>query len=136
MKYLFSITLIFLLIGCSINNHITYDKKLNGTWIPVKQELAGKELPAALYANYTLIIADSIYKYTELDKEILQFQKGKIDIYGKDGINAGKHYTAIYKIENQQLIICYNLSGDSYPSAFETASNPKFFLSVFKRKNE
>lgn len=58
-----------------------------------------------------------------------------MDIYGKDGVNAGKHYTAIYKYDNDQLIICYNLSGDSYPESFATNNRPTLFLSVFRREN-
>jgi hypothetical protein len=57
-----------------------------------------------------------------------------MDIYGKEGVNAGKHFTAIYKIENGQLTICYNLSGDGYPEAFETNTKPTLFLSVFKKE--
>ncbi len=56
-----------------------------------------------------------------------------MDIYGKEGVNAGKHFTAIYKYDNEQLTICYNLSGDSYPKTFETKSKSRLFLSVFKK---
>ena len=57
-----------------------------------------------------------------------------MDIYGKQGVNAGKHFTAIYKLENELLTICYNLRGDSYPAAFETKGKPTLFLSVFKKE--
>ena len=57
-----------------------------------------------------------------------------MDIYGKEGINAGKHFTAIYKYQNNQLTICYNLKGDSYPTAFETSAGPTLFLSVFQKE--
>ena len=56
-----------------------------------------------------------------------------MDIYGKEGVNSGKHFTAIYKFEEGLLTICYNLSGDRYPEAFETKGKPMYFLSVFKR---
>jgi uncharacterized protein (TIGR03067 family) len=57
-----------------------------------------------------------------------------MDIYGKEGVNNGKHYTAIYKLENGQLSICYNLKGDSYPGSFDTKGKPLFFISVFRKK--
>ena len=57
-----------------------------------------------------------------------------MDIYGKEGVNTGKHFTAIYKYENDQMTVCYNLVGDSYPETFETKSKPTLFLSVFKRE--
>lgn len=56
-----------------------------------------------------------------------------MDIYGKEGVNTGKHFAAIYKLNNEKLTICYNLNGDSYPSDFETKSRPALFLSVFKK---
>ena len=70
-----------------------------------------------------------------VDKGILKYKGGQMDIYGKEGVNAGKHFTAIYKMENERLTICYNLKGDVYPSNFETKSAPTFFLSVFKKNN-
>ena len=57
-----------------------------------------------------------------------------MDIYGKDGVNAGRHFMAIYKIENGELSVCYNLAGNGYPEAFETTSKPMLFLSVFKKE--
>ncbi|MBI1770354.1 MAG: hypothetical protein HYR67_18445 [Bacteroidetes bacterium] len=108
---------------------------INGTWTPVTQELGGTQLPATTFENQKLIINDSTYIFSaeSIDKGVVKYSDDKMDIYGKEGVNAGKHFTAIYKYENEQLTICYNLSGDSYPDAFETNGKPKFFLSVFKK---
>jgi len=116
---------------------VTQTNNLNGTWIPVKQETAGKELPKAVYEKQKLVISDSNYTFTaeSVDKGIVRYGKGdKMDIYGKEGVNTGRHFAAIYKFENEQLTICYNLVGDSYPEAFETKSKPTLFLSVFKKQ--
>jgi uncharacterized protein (TIGR03067 family) len=109
---------------------------LNGTWTPIKQEIGGKDLPQVVFQTQKLIITDRIYTLTaeSIDKGTLKYKDGQMDIYGKDGVNAGKHFTAIYKIENDQLTICYNLKGDVYPSSFETKSAPTLFLSVFKKQ--
>ncbi len=56
-----------------------------------------------------------------------------MDIYGKEGANAGKHFTAIYKYEMDQLTICYNLLGNDYPASFETNGKPMYFKSIFKK---
>ncbi len=117
------------LTGSKTNN-------LNGAWKPVSQEFAGKPFPASVYEKQTLIIKDNTYVVTaeSVDKGELKYGEGnKMDIYGKDGVNAGKHFTAIYKYENGQLTICYNLAGDSYPERFETKPNTLLFLSVFKK---
>ena len=64
----------------------------------------------------------------------MHYEAGKMDIYGKEGVNTGKHFTAIYKLEKDEMTICYNLAGDSYPLDFETKSRPTLFLSVFKKE--
>ncbi|HVM88733.1 MAG TPA: TIGR03067 domain-containing protein [Puia sp.] len=108
---------------------------LNGTWIPVKQELNGAPLPEASFEKQRLIINDTSYTFVaeSTDKGTAKFIDGKLDIYSKEGVNTGKHFTAIYKFENELLTICYNLAGNSYPETFDTKGKPLFFLSVFKK---
>jgi uncharacterized protein (TIGR03067 family) len=104
--------------------------------VPVKQELNGTLLPVDAFKNQKLTINDSVYTYTaeSIDKGIIKYQDNKMDIYGKEGVNTGKHFTAIYKLEDGQLTICYNLSGNNYPETFETKGQPAFFLSVFEKE--
>jgi uncharacterized protein (TIGR03067 family) len=116
--------------------------KLNGTWIPVKEEIGGTSLPATAFATQTLIIMDTTYTFTaeSVDKGVLKYDKEKMDIYGKEGVNAGKHFTAIYKFipdsanKGEQLAICYNLTGSGYPETFDTKGQRTFFLSVFRKQ--
>lgn len=114
----------------------TGPKKLNGTWVPVRQELAGNAVTKSFYAKQKLIIRDSTYvvEAESIDKGKIYISKNKIDIYGKDGVNKGRHFTAIYKIENNQLIICYNLGGIGFPESFITEGKPQYFLSVYKKE--
>lgn len=109
---------------------------LNGTWIPVKEEIGGAALPPAAFATQKLVISDSNYTFTaeSVDKGVVMYNDDKMDIYGKEGVNTGKHFTAIYKYEDGQLTICYNLRGDSYPEAYDTKGKPLFFLCVFKKE--
>jgi uncharacterized protein (TIGR03067 family) len=137
MRSILFIALIILGLSCGSTKYaIMPPKKLNGTWIPVSQELGGKPLPKAMFGNEKLILRDSTYTLTAggVDKGILKCSDNKMDIFGKEGVNAGKHFTAIYKYENGQLIICYNLKGDSYPEAFETKAGQLLFLSVYKKE--
>ncbi len=117
-------------------NTSNQSNNLNGNWIPVKQEIGGTSLPASVFEKQKLIINDSNYTFTaeSVDKGVIQYKDSTMDIYGREGINAGKHLTAIYKYQNNQLTICYNLKGDSYPTAFETSAGPTFFLSVFEKE--
>jgi len=131
MRHFLITAVILIAFGCG-----TKDKySLNGEWTPVRQEIAGNDLPKTLFEKQKLVISDSIYTLSaeSVDKGILNYKDGKMDIYGKDGVNAGKHFTSIYKFENGQLIICYNLTGDSYPETYETKSKPTLFLAAFKK---
>lgn len=136
-KSFITICLLVCYIGCASKTTST-SQSLQGTWIPIKQEMGGKDLPAAIFEKQKLIINGNTYTLSaeSVDKGTLEYQNGKMDIYGKEGVNVGKHFTAIYKLENEQLTICYNLKGDAYPSAFETKSSPTFFLSVFEKEKK
>ena len=97
--------------------------------------MGGTSLPKAALQQ-KLIIDDNGYTVIaeSTDKGLIKYKDDdKMDIYSKDGVNAGKHFTALYKYQGGQLTICYNLTGDSYPQAFETKGKPTFFLSVFER---
>jgi uncharacterized protein (TIGR03067 family) len=132
-RFLIVALISILIAGATTKNTFMNSDKLNGTWIPVRQEMNGKDFPRAAFENYKLTISeDTLYTYGN-DSGSLQYDNGKMDIHGHHGPNQGKHITAIYKLENEQLIICYNLAGDSYPSDFETKSTPMLFLSVYKK---
>jgi len=136
MRQLFILTFLCLAFGCATSKKTSLNSNvLNGSWTPIKQEIGGKELPAIAFQKQKLIINDSNYTFSaeSVDKGTLKYQSGQMDIYGKEGVNTGKHFTAIYKLDNKQLTICYNLKGDDYPLTFETKSKPTLFLSVFKK---
>jgi len=137
MRSIIFISLLIFGISCSSTKNTTsHSNKLNGTWIPVRQEMGGAALPIASFDKQKLVISDSNYTFTaeSVDKGIAQFNNGKMDIYGKEGVNTGKHFMAIYKYENDLLTICYNLKGDGYPEAFETKSKRLLFLCIFKKE--
>lgn len=109
---------------------------LNGDWVPVRQELGGQELPASIFANQKMVLADSNYTVMaeSIDKGVVHYQKGRMDIYGMQGVNKGKHFTAIYRQDGDELWICYNLGGESYPESFNTRGHRFFFLSIFRKQ--
>ena len=138
MRLITSFSLLILCAGCSSTKNLKMKPdELNGTWIAVNQEIGGRSLPKSVFGKQQLIIAGREYTFIaeNVEKGELNYVNGKMDIYGKQGVNAGKHFTAIYKYENEQLTVYYNLSGDSYPGAFETKTRPALFLSVFKKKD-
>ena len=136
MRLITFISLFVFGLSCTSSKNTTMkSNKLNGTWVPIQQEMGGTSFPKAAFESQKLIISDSTYTVIaeSIDKGVVQYRDDKMDIYGKEGVNTGKHFTAIYKYENEQLTICYNLSGNGYPEAFETKGKPMYFLSVFKK---
>lgn len=114
----------------------TIAKPLDGVWKPEYQEMGGQELPKEFLEKQILTINDSTYilKAESMDMGIIRIKEDKMDIMGEDGPNAGKHFMAIYKLEENKLTICYNLAGDAYPENFETKDKPMFFLSRFVKE--
>jgi uncharacterized protein (TIGR03067 family) len=113
---------------------------LNGIWIPIRGETNGKELPQAAFEKATLTVVDSSYIRVDesgIGKGVFKYGNNKIDIYEKEGAMAGKHVKAIYKLQNEQLTICYDLeenTGGNYPISFDTKNNPTLRLLVFKKE--
>ncbi len=136
MRNLFCLILFALGLACTGPKNAITANQLNGNWIPIAQEMGGNTMPKSFYEKQKLSISDSTYVLAaeSVDKGIIKYTDGKMDIYGKEGVNAGKHFTAIYKLENDLLTICYNLSGNGYPEKFETNGKPLNFLSVFKKE--
>ena len=136
MRLVTFVALTTLGLGCASTHDATMTSgRLDGTWVPIRQELGGASLPKAAFEKQKLIITDSAYTVfaESVDKGVVTYRDGQMDIYGKDGVNAGKHFTAIYAYEDELLTVCYNLSGDGYPKGFDTKGNRSLFLSVFKR---
>lgn len=137
MRSVLFITLLVISNGFGVTKRPPFQSnKLNGTWLPVKEEFGGKTVPPSTFEGQTLVISDSTYTFTaeSVDKGVVKYGDGKMDIYGKEGVNTGKHFAAIYKFENDLLTICYNLKGDSYPGEFDTQGKPLYFLCVFKKE--
>lgn len=131
------IVFLFALSGCVIfksrSNPYT---ALNGTWRPVSEILAGNPFPETLWANQRLMMYDSSYivsaETVDAGKAILT--DSTMDIYGLEGPNAGRHFKARYKLVNDTLTICYDLTGTLYPEAFISGPENYYFLATFVRE--
>jgi uncharacterized protein (TIGR03067 family) len=137
MRKLTILFFVCLIIGCAASKKTkAKENALNGTWLTEKMEIGGAPLPKAAFENQKLTLGDSTYTFVaeSVDKGTVKYSGNKIDIYGKEGVNAGKHFTAIYKFENDLLVICYNLEGNVYPETFETKGKPMYFVATFKKE--
>jgi uncharacterized protein (TIGR03067 family) len=128
----------------SSDHKATDDQKaLQGDWIPIKAELAGKPMPESVLKTISL-------KLTKNDYEV--FVAGNPDkgtwtidattkpksmkVTGVKGPNAGKTFPAIYELAADTLRICYDLSGKKRPVEFATKPDTKLYLVTYKRKKK
>lgn len=110
-------------------------ESLNGIWYTVYQEFDGRQVPKAEFEDQQLVLNENTYTLLAAkgDEGFINVNGRNLDIYGTDGENKGRHYSAIYRIDNDRLEICYNLTGGSYPADFRTEGKPQHFLCIFER---
>jgi uncharacterized protein (TIGR03067 family) len=117
-------------------------KALQGTWVPVKAELAGKPLPDDAVKAIALKINEEGYEVTikgegsdkgtcTLDTAVTP--KG-MKITSVKGANAGKTFLAIYELEHDRLRVCYDLSGAKRPTEFKTSPGTLLYLVTYHRQ--
>lgn len=129
----------FGLAGCVVfqQKNSTYSA-LNGTWKPISEIIAGNPFPETVWATQRLMMYDSSYilsaESIDAGKAILT--DSTMDIYGLEGPNAGKHFKARYKLQNDTLTICYDLTGTVYPESFISNYDNFYFLATFVRDQE
>lgn len=113
-----------------------YSSELNGIWIPIRQEMNGKPIPENKFSKTTLEFIDTNFVLTAevIDKGVVKYFGNQMDFYVNEGKRTGKHYKAIYKVENDLLYICYDLTGQNYPGEFSSTAGKNDFLAVFKRQ--
>jgi uncharacterized protein (TIGR03067 family) len=150
MKTIFSICFALAFASTTMAADKSVDEKtaqdqqaLQGEWIPIKAELAGKPFPDAVLKTISL-------KLTKNDYDVLVAghpDKGtwSIDatakpkgmkVVGVKGPNAGKTFPAIYELNGDTLRICYDLSGAKRPAEFKTKPDTKLYLVTYKRKKK
>ncbi len=101
---------------------------LDGSWQASTSEMAGKQFPADVTKTILLVIKDEHYDVGNDHGTIKILDSGKMEVTGNDGPNKGKTFKAIYKKKDEELTICYDLSGNSFPVSFSTEPNSKLFL--------
>jgi uncharacterized protein (TIGR03067 family) len=117
-------------------------KKLDGTWKPVSAEFAGAAYPDKILKTMKLTVDGEKYKVEigeELDEGTVFIDPEKspkeLDIKGGEkGPNAGKTFLCIYKLDGEELEVCYDLSGKARPTEFVSKKDTKLFRVTYKRQ--
>src|SRR5262245_44251365 len=102
-------------------------KGVAGTWHPIAVEMNGGPIALEPFGKMRLTLTETTYSLlvTEgTDKGTIKLDpKAKpaaIDVVGTEGVNKGKTFLGIYKLEGGKLTICYDLSGKGRPTKFAT----------------
>jgi len=114
--------------------------QIRGKWRITEAELGGKPLPVAAFENLRLELDETSYQLIEkevIDSGIVEMvedtEPKAMNIIGVYGPNKGKVFKCIYKFDGEDMLTCYNLGGESYPTSFETFENTLLYLVRYKR---
>lgn len=118
--------------------------KLNGVWTIAKAEAGGQELPKEFFAAIVLTIEEEKYtvdgipegKETGVTKIDAAKQLKEMTIEAKEGRQAGKTTKAIYKFDDEKLVVCYNLGEGDFPTEFKSAEGEPYLLIAYERKQD
>jgi len=115
-------------------------KKLVGTWQLTRGIVAGNALPAEAVKNIRLELTDGKYKLTGAespDEGTWTLHPDEkplgMDVKGTDGPNKGKTFLAIFELDGDRMKVCYDLSGQSRPTRFESKEKTLLFLAEYER---
>jgi len=118
-------------------------KAVQGTWIPVKAEMAGQAMPEAVLKTIVLKLDQGKYEVSvagKIDKGTCTqdptTKPKRLSIQGTDGPNAGKTFLCIYEIDGDTFRVCYDLSGMKHPEDFATAKGTLLYLVTYTRKKD
>lgn len=117
-------------------------KALVGKWTIEKSELGGKDITEVLKVLQFEIMPGGKYvaKHGESkDEGTFTVDPGKkpkrMDIKtGETGPSKGKTMKAVYKLDGDELVICYQFGGGDYPAKFESPAGTQLLLTTYKRK--
>lgn len=116
---------------------------IEGTWQPIRAELAGLAAPSEVLEQTELELAGGRYRvrfggqtsdrgtYVHHPAE----SPGVLTLFGVEGPNADRTIPCIYQLAGDRLRICYGLGG-VLPTAFRTGGRASLYLVTYRRKRE
>jgi uncharacterized protein (TIGR03067 family) len=116
-------------------------KKINGTWKPVKAQLAGKPYPDKILKSMKVVVKDGKYTVTagdETDEGTVKLDLSKkpwaMDLKSRKGPFRNKTILAIYEFTDGGMRVCYDMSGKARPREFKSTAGSLLFLVEYRRQ--
>lgn len=117
------------------------NENMIGEWAGISAAVDGKVLPPDTARELRLTLTQDRYK-TVKGTQVLFDSTYRIDaaaspkkifILGNEGDLTGKEAQGVYKVEGDQMTICYVMPGGPAPAGFESAPGSKAYLIVWER---
>ena len=114
---------------------------LQGTWTCVSATINGSPLAEEARKQLKLTMTTDRFKTERGDQVLFDStytidptkSPPAIDMVGTEGELKGKPALGIYKLDANQLTLCYVMPGSPRPTAFDSQTNSGVFLVVWKR---
>jgi len=126
-----------ILVGDGKNDDIS--KKLIGTWQLTRGVVGGNALPAEAVKSIRLELTDGRYRLTGAespDEGTWTLHPDEkplgMDVKGTNGPNKGKTFLSIFELDGDRMKICYDLSGRTRPTRFESKEKTLLFLAEYE----
>jgi uncharacterized protein (TIGR03067 family) len=117
------------------------DKALTGRWTPESAVMAGKELPSEALKSMSLVLARGKYTLTngdQVDEGTYKVDESEvpktITFVGTKGKHEGKTMFGIYELENGTLRLCFDTTGKTHPTKFESKPDSQTLLASYHRQ--
>jgi uncharacterized protein (TIGR03067 family) len=144
MKYLLCVCLVAGgLLNAFTAGPLDDAKAVQGSWQPVRAELAGQPMADAVLKIIRLKLDHGKYEVfvgSEPDRGTYTLDtKSKprgMSVTGTEGVNQGKTFPAIYELKGDTLRICYDLSGAKRPTGFKSVAGSKLYLVTYARTKQ
>ena len=115
--------------------------ELEGAWVCTCATIDGRPLAPEAAAQLRLTLTGNRYQTARGGQVLFDStftldparQPKQIDLIGTEGELKGKAALGIYKLEGDQLTICYVMPGSERPKTFESPPQSGVFLVVWKR---
>lgn len=97
---------------------------LEGTWVPVAADVAGKSLFVPELRVKYLVLNSGGYSIIDRTNRIVDsgryvadegVRPSTLDIVGRQGPGAGRTLLAIFQLDEDSLTVCYDLDGNERP---------------------
>ena len=97
---------------------------LEGTWVPVAADVAGKPLFVSELRVKYFVLQSGAYSIIDRTNHVVDSgsyyvnaaaDPATLDIVGRDGPGAGKTLLAIFQLDEDSLTVCYDLDGHERP---------------------